>query len=257
MINVVEEVDLALRIPSRVTFDTKNMIFSILNSRLVSKLVPYISSPDIQRKMARMRSNDPVVWIDCEVSINVVGMFTTRAQPMQMTGLNPDKETIMSISCFVTDARLKLLDDKGWDSIIHHDKSTLDRMDEWCTQTHGASGLTAACMESTTTPEQAAERLLEYIKKYSPEPRRGLLAGNSVHCDRAFLSKPPYNKVTDYLSYRILDVSSIKEAVRRWSPDEVLLNVPCKKLLHQAREDILESIEEAKYYRDKCFAEKS
>lgn len=190
--------------------------------------------------MDRMRSNDPLVWIDCE-----------------MTGLNPEKETIMSISCFITDAQLHLLDDKGWDAIIHHDKSTLDQMDDWCTKTHDASGLTAACLESTSTPQQAAKGLLEYIKKYVPERRRGLLAGNSVHCDKAFLSKAPYNTVTDYLSYRILDVSSLKEAVKRWSPDEVLLNVPSKKGLHQAREDILESIEEARYYRDRCFTKGS
>ena len=175
----------------------------------------------------------------------------------QMTGLNPEKETIMSISCFITDAQLHLLDDKGWDAIIHHDKSTLDQMDDWCTKTHGASGLTAACLESTSTAQQAAKGLREYIEKYVPKPRRGLLAGNSVHCDRAFLSKPPYNTVTDYLSYRIMDVSSLKEAVKRWSPDEVLFNVPPKKGLHQAREDILESIEEARYYRDRCFTKGS
>lgn len=170
-----------------------------------------------------------------------------------MTGLDPEKETIMSISCFVTDAQLRLLDEQGWDSIIHHDKSDLDRMNDWCINTHGASGLTTACIASETTHEHAAASLLDYIKKYVPASRRGLLAGNSVHCDRAFLSKHPYNRITEYLSYRILDVSSLKEAVKRWSPDHVLEGVPSKKLLHQAREDILESIEEAKYYRDKCF----
>ena len=204
-----------------------------------------------------MRSNDPLVWIDCEVSTLPKIHRGTMILHMQMTGLNPEKETIMSISCFVTDAQLHLLDEKGWDAIIHHDKPTLDQMDDWCTHNHGASGLTAACLESTLTHQQAAKGLLEYIEKYVPEPRRGLLAGNSVHCDKAFLSKPPYNSVTDYLSYRILDVSSLKEAARRWSPDEVLLNVPPKKGLHQAREDILESIEEAKYYRDRCFTKDS
>lgn len=170
-----------------------------------------------------------------------------------MTGLDPEKESIMSISCFITDAQLKIQDDNGWDAVIHHDQSTLDQMDEWCTRTHGDTGLTAACVASETTHEQAANGLLEYVKKFCPDARRGLLAGNSVHCDKAFLCKAPYNRVTDYLSYRILDVSSIKEAVKRWAPDEVLMGVPSKKLLHQAREDILESIEEAKYYRDKLF----
>ena len=213
------------------------MISSFLKSRLLPKSLAWLSSPEIRQKMARMRSSDPLVWIDCE-----------------MTGLDPEKETIMSIACFITDAQLKIQDDQGWESIIHHDKTTLNRMDEWCTNTHGTSGLTAACIASTTTNEEAADGLLEYVKKYVPEKRRGLLAGNSIHCDKAFLSKPPYNRVTEYLSYRILDVSSLKEAAKRWAPDEVLLGVPSKKLLHQAREDILESIEEARYYREKCFA---
>ena len=170
-----------------------------------------------------------------------------------MTGLDPEREKIMSISCFITDAQLKLLDDQGWDSIIHHEKSNLDRMDEWCTKTHGLSGLTEACLNSNTSHEEAATSLLDYVKRFVPEPRKGLLAGNSVHCDRAFLSKAPYDRVTNHLSYRILDVSTLKEAAKRWASDEVLSGVPSKKLLHQAREDILESIEEARYYRDKCF----
>lgn len=213
------------------------MISSSLKSRFLPKALAWLSTPKTIPRLAKMRSNDPLVFIDCE-----------------MTGLDPEKESIMSIACFITDAQLKLQDEQGWESIIHHDKSTLDRMDEWCTNTHGASGLTAACMESTTTKEQAAEGLLEYVKKYVPAGRRGLLAGNSIHCDRAFLSQPPYNRITDYLSYRILDVSSLKEAAKRWAPDQILLGLPSKKLLHQAREDILESIEEAKYYREKCFA---
>lgn len=213
------------------------MISSSLKSRFLPKALAWLSTPKTIPRLAKMRSNDPLVFIDCE-----------------MTGLDPEKESIMSIACFITDAQLKLQDEQGWESIIHHDKSTLDRMDEWCTRTHGASGLTAACMESTTTKEQAAEGLLEYVKKYVPAGRRGLLAGNSIHCDRAFLSQPPYNRITDYLSYRILDVSSLKEAAKRWAPDQILLGLPSKKLLHQAREDILESIEEAKYYREKCFA---
>ena len=171
-----------------------------------------------------------------------------------MTGLDPEKETIMSLSCFVTDAQLNILDDRGWDAIVHHDESRLSQMDDWCTQIHGSSGLSAACIASQTTHEEAADGLLSYIRRYCPEPRRGLLAGNSVHCDKAFLSKHPYSKVTDYLSYRILDVSSLKEAAKRWASDDVLTGVPRKKLLHQAREDILESIEETRYYRDKCFS---
>lgn len=173
-----------------------------------------------------------------------------------MTGLDLEVDRIISISCFITDAQLELADDQGWDAIIHHDKTTLDGMNEWCIQTHGNSGLTAASIASPTTPQQASDGLLEYIKSFVPRSRTGLLAGNSVHCDKEFLRKHPYNQVLDYLNYRILDVSSIKEAARRWAPRVTLMQVPAKKGLHQARDDILESIEEAKFYRNQFFVEK-
>lgn len=171
----------------------------------------------------------------------------------QMTGLDPETQTIMSICCYVTDAQLALKDTEGWEAIIHHDQAQLDQMGEWCTRTHGNTGLTAACIASTTTPQEAATGLLKYIKQFVPEPRRSLLAGNSVHHDKAFLSKGPYKSVADHLGYRILDVSSIKEAVKRWAPEEVVKGIPQKQTLHQAREDILESIEEARYYKANCF----
>ena len=170
-----------------------------------------------------------------------------------MTGLDVERDTIMSISCFVTSAQLEILDWQGWHAIIHHDKSRLDQMNEWCINTHGKSGLTAATIASSTTPEVAADGLLEYIKHYVHEPQKGLLAGNSVHCDKEFLKKPPYNQIVGYLGHRILDVSSIKEAAKRWAPAETLEQAPKKQGLHQAREDILESIEEAKFYRDVFF----
>ena len=170
-----------------------------------------------------------------------------------MTGLDPDHDTIISISCFITDAQLNMLDENGRHTIIHHDKAELDAMDDWCTKTHGDSGLTAASIRSKTTPEQAADGLLSYIQNFISEQGHGLLAGNSVHCDKAFLVKPPYVKVIEYLHYRILDISSLKEAARRWAPDEYLIRIPPKKTLHQAREDILESIEEAKFYRETFF----
>ncbi len=82
------------------------------------------------------------------------------------------------------------------------------------------------------------------------------MAGNTVHADKAFLRKQPYKKVHDHFSHRILDVSTLKEAAKRWSEQEVLENVPKKKLLHQAKEDILESIAEAKYYKQAIFQRK-
>lgn len=166
-----------------------------------------------------------------------------------MTGLDHESDSILSISCFITDAQLKLLDEKGFDTVIHHDQARLSSMGEWCTRTHGESGLTKAAIESTVTAEEAAQQLLAYIKRYVPKPRTGLLAGNSIHADKMFLSKPPFDSVLAHLHYRLLDVSAIKEAVRRWGSDKVLHSIPEKKGLHQAREDILESIEEARYYQ--------
>ncbi|KAF2853027.1 oligoribonuclease-like protein [Plenodomus tracheiphilus IPT5] len=181
-------------------------------------------------------SKAPLVWVDCE-----------------MTGLDTDIDTIMSLAVFVTDADLNVVDEEGYEAIIHHSKEQLDRMGEWCVRHHGQSGLTQACIDSTTTAEEAAEGLLAYIKKYVPESRTGLLSGNSVHADKSFLVLPPYKIITDHLHYRILDVSSIKEAARRWAPKEVLKKIPRKQMLHEARADILESIEEARYYREVFF----
>jgi len=174
-----------------------------------------------------------------------------------MTGLDPDNETVMSLACFVTDHDLNPLDDHGFEAVIYHTKEQLDLMGEWCTRHHGASGLTQACIDSTTTAEEAAQGLLQYIKRYVPAARTALLAGNSVHADKSFLVKPPYNVVIDYLHYRILDVSSIKEAARRWASPEVLKRAPRKKMLHEARADILESIEEAKFYQQTFFSQQS
>ena len=170
-----------------------------------------------------------------------------------MTGLNPGHDTIISISCFVTNANLDLLDDQGFDVIIHHEEATLSKMDPWCVKTHGDSGLTAAAIASRTSAQQAADALLEYIQKYVPERRKALLAGNSVHFDKRFLVEYPYAKAMDHLHYRIFDVTAIKEAAMRWAPEKVLAKVPPKAGLHQAREDVLESIEEARFYRDVFF----
>lgn len=210
-----------------------------------------------------------------------------------MTGLDPGTDKILSISCFITNAQLDLLDPHGLDIIIKQPKSVLDNMSEWCKETHTSSGLVSACLSSgAVKPDQAASSLLGYIKKYIPKPRTGILAGNSVHQDKAFLvaardnyssnnnnnnnnhdndydddnnkdggggggsgrgSRQTYAKVLDYLHYRILDVSSFKEGARRWAGKELLERVPVKKGLHQARQDVLESLEECRFYREVFF----
>ena len=190
--------------------------------------------------MPESRSAEPLIWIDCE-----------------MTGLNTDKDTIMSLACFITDAKLNLLDQQGYEATIKHSQAQMNAMGEWCRDHHGASGLTQACLDSTMTAETAAGELLRYIQKYVPDRRRGLLAGNTVHADKAFLLKEPWTKVIKHLHHRILDVSAIKEAARRWAPDEALKNSPQKAGKHEAKADILESIEEARYYKRVFFSNQS
>jgi oligoribonuclease (3'-5' exoribonuclease) len=122
-------------------------------------------------------------------------------------------------------------------------------MSEWCIETHTATGLVDACQSSSAiSASQAAAELLTYIKRYINEPRVALLAGNSVHADKMFLMKDPWSPVLEWLHYRILDVSAMKEAVRRWGSESVLEGVPSKKLCHSADEDVRESLEEARYY---------
>ncbi|WEW55123.1 Phosphatidylinositol 3,4,5-trisphosphate-dependent Rac exchanger 2 protein [Emydomyces testavorans] len=172
---------------------------------------------------------------------------------LQMTGLNPETDHILQISCFITDADLNLLDHDGFHVTVHQPPHILSSMDPWCISTHGRSGLTAAVHASTTTPSEAANSLLSYVQSYVPRSRKALLAGNSVHADRVFLAREPYTKVVEWLHYRILDVSSVKEAVRRWSSDEVLRDAPGKVGVHLAKDDILESIEEMRFYSDRVF----
>ncbi|TQN67104.1 putative oligoribonuclease [Colletotrichum shisoi] len=197
----------------------------------LNPLKPKAAVPEMQPA-----SDGPLVWIDCE-----------------MTGLDPDKEEIIEIFCIITTGNLQVIDPEGWGCVVHQTEERMAQMDGWCTRTHQDSGLTAAVIQSTTTAEQAAEGLLAYIRKHVPKPKTALLAGNSVHADRSFLNKAPYRRVVDHLHHRILDVSSLKEAARRWCPSQVVDGAPAKQGLHQAREDILESIDEAKYYREAIF----
>ncbi|GAB1194576.1 hypothetical protein APSETT444_003822 [Aspergillus pseudonomiae] len=180
-------------------------------------------------------------------------MPLARSSDPLMTGLDSEKDQIIQICCFITDASLQLLDPHGFETVVNVSKTTLDNMSQWCIDTHGRTGLTAAVLASTVTPESAASELLAYIQQYVPQPRTALLAGNSVHADKAFLSRGPYAKVLEWLHYRILDVSTFKEAARRWGADELLAAVPRKKEVHLAKDDILESIEEMRFYKERLF----
>jgi oligoribonuclease len=175
----------------------------------------------------------PLVWIDLE-----------------MTGLDHVNDSIMEVACAITNGDLELIT-APFECIIHQSKDKLDQMDEWCLKTHGESGLTQKCIDSKLCLEEAQQFLLEYIRQVVPSKGHGILAGNSVHVDRIFLLKE-FPQVIDYLHYRIVDVSTIKELAKRWSPS-VFSHVPKKKLTHRAYDDIMESIDELKYYKQSFF----
>ncbi|KIP11228.1 hypothetical protein PHLGIDRAFT_83651 [Phlebiopsis gigantea 11061_1 CR5-6] len=175
----------------------------------------------------------PLVWIDCE-----------------MTGLNPKTDRILEIAVIVTNGNLEPVDD-GIEYIVRTEKAVLDRMGEWCTNQHGKSGLTAACLASKHSREIVFEKVLAYVKKWIPESRIGVLAGNSVHADRAFLVEE-VPELIDWLHYRIVDVSSIKELCRRWYPGHFAPRLSYESK-HRALDDIRSSIHELKWYRENLF----
>ncbi len=167
---------------------------------------------------------------------------------LEMTGLEPDQDTILEIATIVTDFNLTVIEE-GPVFAIKHSKEDLEKMDPWCIEHHGSSGLTKRCLESETTVEEAEVASLAFFRKYCPE-RKIPLCGNSIHQDRRFLVKY-MPRLNDYLHYRIVDVSSVKEIVERWYPND--FEPPTKKRSHLALDDIRESIEELRGYRDKFF----
>jgi len=178
-------------------------------------------------------NDGPLVWIDCE-----------------MTGLDPSKDRIIEIAVLITNGNLDIVD-SGIEYVIQTDKTFLNGMDSWCTEQHGRSGLTQACLDSPHTPDFVADKVLEYIKKWVPSQQTGVLAGNSVHADRMFLAAQ-MPAVIDWLHYRIVDVSSIKELSRRWYAQQGIPPPPAKKS-HRALDDIIGSIEELQWYRQNIF----
>lgn len=170
-----------------------------------------------------------------------------------MTGLEIEKgDVIMEIACLVTDGNLNVLGE-GIDLVISVTDEQLNNMNEWCVKHHGESGLTEKCRNSKISLAQAEQTVLEYISKYTIE-RKNPLAGNSIHNDKLFLRKY-MPKFDQYLHYRIIDVSSIKELTMRWYPN-IFSKQPSKKGEHRALDDIIESIEELKWYKQNVFRDK-
>jgi oligoribonuclease len=169
---------------------------------------------------------------------------------LEMTGLDPARHTIVEIACLITDDDLAIVAE-GPDMIVHASPELLSEMDDFVTDMHTRSGLLAAITASTLSLEEAGAMTLDFLRLHLPEPATVPLAGNSIGTDRRFLAVY-LPEVENYLHYRSVDVSTIKELCRRWHP-EVLKGVPTKKGGHRALQDIRESVAELAYYRTALF----
>ncbi len=178
-------------------------------------------------------SGSPLVWIDCE-----------------MTGLSVTEDALVEVACVVTDAQLNPLGD-GVSVVIRPPQQARDQMSELVTAMHEASGL-LPLIDTGTTIEDAEDAVLAYVRRHVPDARKAPLAGSSVYVDRGFLARD-MPRLDAHLHYRIVDVSSIKELVRRWFP-KVYFSAPEKTGNHRALGDILDSINELRYYRETVFS---
>jgi oligoribonuclease len=169
---------------------------------------------------------------------------------LEMTGLDPARHTIVEIASLVTDDDLTLVEE-GPDLVVHAAPEQLAAMDEYVRSMHARSGLLAAVELSTLSLADAGAQTLAFLKKHITEPRTVPLAGNSIGTDRRFLAAF-LPELEDFLHYRSVDVSTVKELCRRWRPD-VYKAAPAKKGGHRALADIRESVSELAYYRTSLF----
>lgn len=174
----------------------------------------------------------PLVWIN-----------------MEMTGLDPDRDEIIEIATIITDSELNVIA-RGPELVIHQEAKRFELMDDWNQDHHTRSGLWDLVLKSTTTLEAAEKQTLDFIKQHTG-PRESPLCGNSIWQDRRFLCRH-MQSINEYLHYRIIDVSSVKELAKRWYPG--IAQFEGKKEAHRAMDDILESVEELKYYQEKIFS---
>lgn len=167
-----------------------------------------------------------------------------------MTGLDPAKDVIVEIATIVTDDELEIVAE-GPDLVVHQPPEALAAMEPIVVEMHTASHLIEAIAASTTSLEEAGKATLAFIQEHVPEPRTVPLCGNSIGTDRRFLAIY-LREIEEYLHYRSVDVSTIKELTRRWYPG-ALDAVPRKATAHRALDDIRESIEELRWYRANVF----
>ena len=170
---------------------------------------------------------------------------------LEMTGLDPARHTIIEIATLVTDDELEVLAD-GLDLVIHAGEDQLATMDETVRTMHTASGLLAEVESSTVSIEEAGARTLEFIKLHVPQQGTVPLCGNSIGTDRRFLAAY-LPEIEQWLHYRSIDVSTVKELARRWYP-RAFAAAPAKNNSHRALGDIKESVAELAYYRRTVFA---
>jgi oligoribonuclease len=175
-----------------------------------------------------------LVWIDCE-----------------MTGLNPDVDSLVEIAVVITDSELNPIDD-GIDLVIKPLAGSLEQMNDFVRAMHTESGLISELGNGLELAE-AQTLVLEYIQRFIPTAKEAPLAGNTIGTDRLFIAKY-LPEVDAHLHYRSIDVSSIKELSRRWYP-RVYFQMPKKDGGHRALADILDSIRELRYYRETVFVE--
>ena len=175
-----------------------------------------------------------LIWIDCE-----------------MTGLSLEKDVLVEIAVLVTDSELNVIGE-GIDLVIKATTEQLAGMNEFVTQMHTTSGLITEIPNGITV-EAAEDAILAYLESAGTVAGKSPLAGNSVSVDRNFIARD-MPRLTEYLHYRTVDVSSIKELARRWYP-KIYFAAPAKTGNHRALGDIQDSIEELKYYRGNVFIE--
>ena len=195
---------------------------------------------DVEDNESKQDSNEPavihdasnLVWMDCE-----------------MTGLDSNVHHLCEVAVLVTDKDLKMIVE-GPSLVIHLEDEVLADMDAWCSKEFTKSGLIEEIKASKVSMESAQSQLLSLIQKYVPK-KKGVLCGNSISEDKRFLSVD-MPEIVEYLHYRIVDVTSIKELAKRWYPD-ILEKRPKKSNKHRAMDDIKESIKELQFYRDVIF----
>jgi len=177
--------------------------------------------------------HDHLVWMDLE-----------------MTGLNPETDTIIEMATLITDSQLHIIAE-GPNLVIHQPEHVMAAMNEWCKKYHGESGLTERVAQSRTSLQEAEQLTLDFIRKHVGE-RQSPLCGNSIHQDRRFLVKH-MPRLEAWLHYRNVDVSTVKELAKRWYPE---LPAWKKRGAHLALDDIMESIDELRHYRAQIFCKR-